>query len=204
MPRVWTEDQKQALRDKALARSAAKRREDEEPPMLTIPVEDISYEPAERADYATRYQFDLSIPVKRIALADLNSGPWHRWILTRLGEHWPHIGMANFATHARSWIDSNEAQFMRAGRVTALAMRWTEPLTVAPFVREVFLFTENKDNPLWRKEAVRLYREMQIWAGTTGASHVVIGEHSDVTHGRLAETTGADEHVALWLEARRN
>lgn len=210
MSRIWTEAQKQEAREKAIARIAAKQRE--EPAMLTIPADDVSHETAltiaipefERADFATHYHFDLSIPVKRIALADLNSKAWHSWLLGRLGETWPHIGAWNFATHARSWVDSNEMLFLRAGRVTALAARWTMPLSLQPIVREVFLFTENKDNPLWRKEATRLTREMQIWAATIAASGVVIGEHSDVTPGKLMEATGASQHVELWLKPSRN
>ena len=159
---------------------------------------------SERADIATRYHFDLSIPVKRVSLADLNNGPWHQWLLGRLGEKWPHIGAANFATHARSWLDSNEFSFMRAGRAVALAARWTEPLAISPLVREVFLFTSDKANPAWRKDALRLYREMQIWAATMGASRVIVGECSDVTSGRLQEATGAESHTELWLEPRRN
>jgi hypothetical protein len=112
--------------------------------------------------------------------------------------------MANFAGHARSWIDSNEFLFIRAGGAVTLAARWGEPLTVKPLVREVFLFVMDKRTTLWRKEALRLYREMQIWAATLGASGVMIGECSDVTSGRLEEMTGAEQHPSLWLEARRN
>src|SRR5579863_10750420 len=112
----------------------------------------------ERPDVATRFHFDLSLTAKRVALADLNSGTWHKWLLGRLGEKWPHIGFSNFATHARSWIDSNGMLFLRCGRATALFAQEMEPLTVEPHVREVFMFVQNKDpQGAWRKDCLRLY-----------------------------------------------
>ena len=144
-------------------------------------------------DTDNRYIFDLSLDVRRVSFADLKHDEWHQWLIRRCGERWPHIGTHNFTGHATAWANSNEHMFMRCGSATALAVRWTVPLAIRPVIREVFLFMEDKTHPTWRREALRLYRQMQIWAATLGADEVSIGHASDVTLGRLAEMTGAHQ-----------
>lgn len=150
-----------------------------------------------------RFVWDMSIPVRRVGLVDLNDGEWHQWLLGRLGERWPHIGGHNFRGHLVAWMNSNEHLLIRAGRGVAMAAKWPEPLSVNSIVREAFLFMEDKMHPTWRNEAVRLYREMQIWAATIGASRVDIGYCTDITLGRLAEMVGAEQAVRYTIEARR-
>lgn len=154
-------------------------------------------------DEAGVYVFDLSLPVSRVLWRDIGPGKWRDWLLKRLGEKWPHIGTMNFAAHARSWAETNEYLFLKCGRTVALAVAWREPLIPEPIVREVFLFTEDKTNQHWRREAIRLYREMQIWAATQNASSVSIGHCSDMTRSRLIGDGGAEEVVELHLEPRR-
>lgn len=156
------------------------------------------------AEEGQRYVFDLSLPVTKVMMADLDGGAWHQWLLQRLGQRWPHIGAHSFRSHTTGWMNSNEHRFMRCGMTVALAARWQDdPIGIVPVVKEVFVFTPDKQRTAWRNEMRRLYREMQIWAATMNAGGVKIGNASDLTVGRLTELVGADQEIELWLEPQR-
>ena len=75
------------------------------------------------------------------------------------------MSMPQIINLMRQWAGSNDYCFIRSGSAVGLAMRSVVPLTGAPEVVEVFVYTTNPD----LLDVFDVYRHFHTWARTSHA-----------------------------------
>lgn len=144
-------------------------------------------------------------PITRVTDNDLIHMPW---IISRLREHFPHIGPNSWFSRLRVYMHDNGYLFVRNERAVALAYVARELFDERPWVAPIFVLHADRDRPTAEDEggardAVALIREIVRWAKTMGASEVRnVQVHCDIPPGRLQHSAGGDRRDEIFIRLK--
>ncbi len=146
--------------------------------------------PVEAPEIDTTTPIDISV----IPFTHRDQPKWSAWMIGRMGEFWPHIGVMNYAGIMNQHMGQNSSLFIRAKKAILLAVVTRETLDPRPIVDIIFCFKHIPDDEQQNKDVRLLYRRVEDWAKHHGARYVRImhPERIDMTQSRIKD--------ALWCE----
>ena len=129
------------------------------------------------------------IAIRRFEVPDIH---YHGgWLIKRFVAAYPHISERQLPGWLQATVYNNEFLFLFQENSCALAqMLRPDPFTPKTVIYERFVWARDPKNQDHVAEAARFYERFKVWAAQHEASHIVVGEVTDVPREMIGAIMG--------------